>query len=158
MKYLKQILSVVLCLSLVLCLPVGASAATLDRTEDYIEFITDDERLTNNGDFEFNIGQWVKTQVFTADSNKITICTAARIKDGTASHTDPSVKFTVSLYKAATGERVGAYQGNADYIYGGRTFDVVSGAKYYIKVEIAPGQLYGGERLNGYGRVSPIHL
>ncbi len=158
MKYLKRIISAVLCLSLILCLPLGASAATFDDTEDYIEFTSGNERMTSDGSFTFNISQWVNTTVFTADSSTIRIDTAAQIKDGAATHTDSSVKFTVTLYKAATGEVVGSYQGNADYIYGGRSFSVVQGAKYYIKIAVASGQLYGTEKLNGYGAVSPVHL
>lgn len=158
MKQLKRIISAVLCMALVLCLPVGASAASFDDNADYIRFVPGNERLTAAGHFTFNIGQWVETAVFTANSSSLRIDTCAQIKDGTEYHTDSDVKFTVTLYKAANGQEIGSYTGNADGIYGGRSFTVVKGAKYYIKVAVKSGSLYGTEKLNGYGDVTPITL
>ena len=156
MKQMKKIISVALCMVLLLCLPLGASAAKFDDTDEYIRFVSGSERLTEKGHFEFNIRQWVKTDVFTADSTTLRIDTFAQIKDGTATHTDASVKFTMTLYKAANDEVAGSYTGKADGIYGGKSFTVVKGAKYYIKISVESGSLYDSERLNGYGNVTPI--
>lgn len=153
---MKRIISVALCMALLLCLPLSASAATFDDTEEYIRFVSGNERLTGSGDFTFNISQWVKTDVFTANSSTLRIDTCAQIKDGTATHTDSSVKFTMTLYKASNNQVVGSYTGMADGIYGGKSFAVVKGAKYYIKISVESGSLYGTEKLNGYGNVSPI--
>lgn len=155
MKRMKKIISVALCMALLLCLPLGASAATFDGTDEYIRFISGNKRLNSEGYFEFYIKQWVNTDVFTANSTTLRIDTFAQIKDGSATHTDSSVEFTMTLYKA-NGEVAGSYIGKADGIYGGKSFTVVKGAKYYIKISVESGSLYGNERLDGYGNVTPI--
>ena len=155
MTTLKKVLSLILCLSMVLCIPLSASATSIPS--DYFEFTSGNERMNYDGSFVFNVSQYVISDTFTAKSNKIWIETGATLYNtvtGT-SRVDSTFYFTLDLYKASTGERVNGYIGYADGIRGGNYFNVVNNERYYFK--ITPyGFLYNNEILSGAGSVSPV--
>ena len=151
----KEVLSLALCLLLVLCIPLSASAAS--STGDYFEFKSGPERMNSDGTFVFNVTQYVISDTFTAKSNRIWIETDAVLfnTDTAMQRVDSSFYFTLDLYKASNGQRVNGYIGYANGIRGGNYFDVSSGEKYYFK--ITPyGFLYTNEVLNGAGLVTPV--
>lgn len=157
MNIFKKIIAFVLCLTLVFCVPLTASATSFDAVDEYIEFTPANARMSSDGSFTFNIKQYVNSTVFTANSSTIRIDTSAKVYDTSSgnSHTDNSVSFTLTLYKASTNEKVAAYLAYADGVYGGLNFTVTNGAKYYFIITCNTA-LYSTEYLRGSGRVSPV--
>lgn len=155
MTTLKKILSLLVCLSLVLCIPLNVSAAS--ASENHFEFTASKGKMNSNGTFAFNVTQYVISDTFTAKSDSIWIETSATLLNTQTAmdRIDSSFYFTLDLYKASNGQRVNGYIGYANGIRGGNYFSVVSGEKYYFK--ITPyGFLYNDEVLSGAGLVTPV--
>lgn len=168
MKTLKRILSLVLCISLVMCFPLSASAATTADEDSALapEAIPVDEpsalaagdnTMSSNGTFNFNTRHYVTYLPFTANSSSIWIQTSCTVYNtATKQHiTTDRLYFDIDLYKAGTNEKVGGYRGYADGVTGGSYFNVTNGGRYYIK--FTPyGLIYNNEYLYGSGLVTPV--
>ena len=90
MKTLKRILGLVLCLSLVMCFPLSASAATTADEDSALApavipvdessaFAAGDNTMSSNGTFNFNTRHYVTYLPFTANSSSIWIQTSCTV-------------------------------------------------------------------------------
>ena len=168
MKTLKRILSLVLCLSLVMCFPLSASAATAaDEDSELVPavipvdessaFAAGDNTMSSNGTFNFNTRHYVTYLPFTANSSSIWVQTSCRVYNTATKEyiTTDRLYFDIDLYKAGTNEKVGGYRGYADGVTSGSYFNVTNGGRYYIK--FTPyGLIYNNEYLYGSGLVTPV--
>lgn len=165
---LKRILGLVLCLSLVMCFPLGASAATTAGENSALApaaipadepsaLAAGDNTMSSNGTFTFNTRHYVTYLPFTANSSSIWIQTGCRVYNTATKEyiTTDRLYFDIDLYKAGTNEKIGGYRGYADGITGGCYFNVTNGGRYYIK--FTPyGFIYDNEYLYGSGLVTPV--
>lgn len=160
---MKRIISFITCLLLLTSMSIGTIATSIDDistdTDEYLVFTPSLERIASDGSFDFYMRIRVTSNKFYATSNTLRINTAAKIYDQatSSSYTDKSIQFRVTLYKSS-GTKVGSYVGNADNIYGGKTFNVTSGQKYYIEITSLYDFTGTGKYIDGYGKASPILL
>ena len=155
MAKIKKAVSLLLCLAVILCIPMNAFATGASDPDEYIEFVPGEARMSSDGSFTFNIRQYVTSGAFIANSSSIQINTRAYISRGGSTYTDSSVSFILTLYNSS-GSEVGSYRGYADGVYGGRSFSVTSGQRYYFRITVNTSSLGSSEYLNGSGRVSPV--
>lgn len=164
MTNIKRVLSLVLCLSLVMCFPLSASAAT-SADEDSAPasaetpsvLASGDNTMSSDGSFTFNTRHYVTYLPFTANSSSIWVQTSCKVYNTATKEyiTTDRLYFDIDLYKAGTNEKVDGYQGYADGVTCGSYFNVTNGGRYYIK--FTPyGLIYNNEYLYGSGLVTPV--
>lgn len=170
MKKIFSIIVAILSLYMLVTTSISASAVAENTdTIEFFEFTESNTRMESNGSFEFRVKLRLTSDLFYATSDTLRIDTAAWIYNQAMDeygadpdevrYADSNITFTVTLYDAGFfGGEVASYVGRCDEIYGGRTFSVEEGHRYYI--EIVPNcDFYGTPRfVEGYGRVSPISL
>lgn len=167
MNFIKRIISALLCFTLLLCVPVAASATTTEgynNTEEYIRFTPSSARIDEDGNFDFYIRSSKLSGKFYATSNKMNISASAYIynnKDGGVRKSD-SVSFKITLYKDnadGTNTSVGSFTTKADKKTGSKEFTVTKNQKYYLEITIEGGSnLKNTEYVKGSGRVSNMSL
>lgn len=157
---LKRKTSCVVCLvlALVFSLMVCVSA----EEHDYIRF-TQVSRMESNGHFTFDFHYSCKSDEFTANASSIRIDTCAKIYHMSNSndvYTDSSKKFRVTLCKKNLigYTEIGSYVGNADGVYGGKTFTNISeGSTYYFNIDPVDDNFdTTGYYFVGYGDVTNV--
>ena len=133
---------------------------------DYFEFIeheSNNSRLEQNGDFNFEFAWSLNSQEFYATSNTMTVTTQAykavysnENRDGVISE-DSSMRFTITLVDLTDKKTVGGYQGYCDGINGGLTFSVTKGHKYYLKIN-NPDCIQDNCTIKGTGHITNMSL
>lgn len=141
---------------------LAADVTQGEADKNYIKFVPGQARMNSDGSFIFDLHYRLQSDDFIANGTEITIQTACVIQlyDGTGrEYTDASEQFIVTLYRAGfISTAVGSYVGNADNIYGRRTFtNIKQGKKYYFVIEpVDPNFSLSPKYLKGYGRVSDV--
>ena len=157
-RLVSLVLSIVM-LSLCAISSSAFSENSHDFLEDKFEFISPNpmERINSDGTFTFLFRHTLTSGKFTANSNTIRIDTGAQVYDAATKeyYNDSNVLFTVTLYKS-TGVRVGTYLASADDAYGGISYPVTKGAKYYLYFESQTDFTGTGKYISGWGEVSPV--
>lgn len=134
----------------------GASVA--DHQDDqYIRFVSGDERIESNGDFTFYLNSNLTSGKFIADSNEVTInayCEFYNRNTGSSS-TSTSKNFIINLYKVGGSKVSGKFDEPVDGDTHSYTFTVEEGATYYFEIT-SKTKLNSVIYLKGAGNISPV--
>ena len=160
----KKVISLAAVLFMMLsCFSPITALANDNNEHNYFQFATAVTRMDKNGNFEFEIEKWVKSDNFKANSNKITVLTQAMLHydNGTTvtNSKNDNVKFKVELINGHNQKVVGSYIGKCDNIRGGLQFNVEKDKQYYLKISVYDQSKLGPhESIKGTGQVYDVEV